>query len=596
MFIMKKITLALCALLFTSLFFLSCEKETNSSITEGNSLNAPYKDGSSKSTQYGELLVLLSQEPTSYGQSALELYNNILHSKAVRGVYGYYFMPMSDLVREMDKRGVSLPKLVAKHSLSDLRGVVSETSTYKIYVPYLDEHYGVIEMESGSLPPISTQDLKKFDNELPMVSFDTDGGSYPIYGGKYDKYTNSYSEVKIKKAMAQYQLLNLIAIAIVDECLIDGPTCSDVISPCIASGMMKSDCDDDTPILIDENPSSDAFSNCWVNATGHHEIGLNLWKNFTGGDHQYYEQIVNEWGQSQSAFARLEALKNYQYYEISEGALGSARVISLLDDAITYDESESGRIINLCDCENLLTQPGSDQSTSTNKPIWVGHGGVYKLTQIGMPPLYFSFPFGKGLWFEDGPDMNFAYIFDLASGYEDCTTFGTVGQKDVDPVLWLMKIPMLEHLDLVGEEASVLFSHDLSEIAGYWEKNAITVYLLEADGQMVTEGNVFEVTTDDGPFNTLPPPSIGIQVGSLEKVGNGQFEVSDQMTGNLVEGQDVIVHITAQFEGEPLINHYIETQVQSNGGGDLMQQLRATIRGDKRLVEYSVKIHRYLPE
>jgi len=601
------------------LFYSSCQKEELSinSTPPDNASCMVDKDRVTqnlKNMSYGLIKALhtLGRGNTKTEETNdLATFNQIVVENAVRGLHGYYYVTVDRLLNECAQAGINLDSLIndALSSESGTQGFniaaillennLNGTSfTYHIVVPYLDMLLGKTENESGELNNIVAADKEALGSTMPRISWDVWSGHYPVMG-YYLNTSGQIATISIEKSDAQTGYTIFTGAVALQECLLDGLTCAAVINNCAPAYATCKNCTDvATPTEFNANANG---------SMENYEVEINLDKlNNDIGDASnsndcYYLTMDEPW----MYYAELSAYINEcQFFEADyNGSLGTLtkvqwpiRAMSSQtgDDVMTY-----GSVLKLCEETTTFFTYG-DGSAGTDPGL--APGGLYCLSRLGLPNLYFAQPYGEGLWHSGNPDMRLIFALDRDESQVCPGPSFMPAKSDVDPYYGFscMFYPCSHEADSpnnpLGVEQNLIIGTELAPMLAYWSKNAISVGFRHTSFSRVAKDNVLEIATTDTQ-NSTAPAGLGAPIGSLLKTYNPgtdseEYEFMRHFSdGNIRHaGDELVVHLYATFFDGSVINHYFDLTLSGNAGGsEDINYMNAFIRG--RIMDYQIDVY-----
>lgn len=502
----------------------------------------------------------------------LRTFNRIVVKEASRGLDGYYWVYLQQLMdlnaeAGIDLKGLmntTLQRLAPNHAEEDIvETILTNTATtqpnkdYHIVVPYLDIHLEVPEKEDGSIPTIAA-DWDKLANDVPIIGYNSGGHAYPMdivsvveFGGVVQTVDDL-----IDKGKALSFLSLFLTADSAPECYIDGEFCNGVINACYASAPDCNNC-------IADPPLSSTLPRGSGNGFRHHELTIILGeaRDSRWGDERNDEYCEMEFGGIQGSrntnnnYAVLKALhQEYNFYtqieefnpdRTSTGTILAQKLdkpIRLKPDGQPHQE---GHTLKLCENEsNLFTY---DEGGA------VSMGGVYRLSQWGLPPLYFVIPFGEGLWYTDGPDMRLYY------GYQKKLNQNCPEETNVYDVSPYYEFRGCAFCDIGGNKlginSNVVATTDYSIISNYWKKSSVSVGV--GYGDNLKPENIRTVNSNTT-MQPVVPTNIGNLIASLIKRTDGSYEITKLLANERQSGDEIIMHVFATFENGDVLNHFFE--------------------------------------
>ncbi|MFN4122138.1 MAG: hypothetical protein ACK4GL_02400 [Flavobacteriales bacterium] len=189
----------------------------------------------------------------------------------------------------------------------------------------------------------------------------------------------------------------------------------------------------------------------------------------------------------------------------------------------------------------------------------LGMGGIFKVSIPGQNmPLYFSFPYTKGIWFNDGPDMGVFY-FVKNENNQNCENI--VGNPQEE--LLFNKSIVVGH----GGSAFVnsyetiypddplstrfIISHDYDEIKQYWEANQIKIGFIQGSNQLVNSLNLFVFHPDNEEVCSTTNYTL---VAEFSVTEDGWYEVSKLIELSLGSNDNILIKVNAEFKNQEIIN------------------------------------------
>jgi len=207
----------------------------------------------------------------------------------------------------------------------------------------------------------------------------------------------------------------------------------------------------------------------------------------------------------------------------------------------------------------------------------LARGGVYKIERLGMPPLYFTFPWNKNFWYDPDPDMR---VVANANYDSTCNTYdenGNVSMKGIIPEYNnygsndFAKEPGSDFSYIVFEkDRNIVITTDFDEINDFWnnEANFWVAFGGNNEGPNRSARVQFDLSNDitTPPYNLAALPFLG-EIKSLrwnkeldEDLYNSNINPN---TGNI----DLLVELQYQQDdaGSTITHHYEEISIDTNG-------------------------------
>ena len=612
--------LIFCCLLWAILFNVSCQKEQEEAPPSspaaqgtGNCVDKATVANHLQDLSYAflEACNSLKRQNTKTDDAATrETVNKVIVRNAIRGLHGYYYITIGKLLNQCMEEGLDMGALInaalVNNGGTNTQGMTLEqiladnnlngiSLTYHIVVPYLDLLLGKQEGEDGAVENVTTSDFEALGSQVPLTAYDIWDGHYPILGYKLEA-NGQIMGINIEKAQAMSTYSAFVNAFPMYECLLDGEYCGAVINNCAAISTCY-DCLPESPVgtLVDVEAYS--MMNHEI------EIGLAPWSyvednypEISGDNMDCYETISFYTGGGEpvdfSYYALLEAMPNYFNYYV-RGEIGQIGTIRKLENAIADRQNPmggtvEGNILKLCDEVSRFNSweepPGAR--------FGLGHGGVYKLSRLGLPPLYFAFPYGAKIWFLQGPDMRIRFLYQKNDNTQ-CS--GSGGIFDVAPVYNLGHdsfTPVASTTLLLNRD--YLVTTDFDFIKNYWREKAIDIAFGTTNNmQSYRPENIITVSVNT-PQNSTAHPNIGPLVLTLSRLESGSgeqyYEVKKPFETPLPIGTTIIAHVYATYEGGSVINHYFTHTVSALEGGSLeLSQVSTVLRG--KILAYQIDIY-----
>lgn len=527
----------------------------------------------------GQLQPLLSAV-YSHASSGVNEYYNVDYNVLSSFVFDTLGINLDSIMNEMINVYLDYP--LGTNSLDSLlntSGIAEESYQFHIVIPYIHIFLNR-PIQIGGFDNLTQNELNVLTQYNPFVAFSFGDDSYPIQGFDEDQ-NGDLIEVSISKSLAKTRPVIIFALHPLVHCLVDGDNCNDHINLCYANGPRG--------MLCSTSPgTNDPLNNSGGSSTMHDEIYILT--NKPDVSEEYFYESGNQ------AYALVEANQNkYNYYALSTGV--TYRVAYKLSEAISAEQIgawKKGNSITLCNWETAIKSWG--ETSPLPDDIWFGHGGVYKLYkpgQVDLEPVYFSFPFGKTLWYTDGPDMTIRYRGTVDILGPACGLTPEGSWYDLVPEVYTESNAFYT-LNLFDPNSNrFIATEDQTEIEDYWTKGAVAVGV----GQVLVtpSNNVIEFLSVPSPPSSAPVCSaltlvevLDDGVGTFEGSSTDFYEITKKFTPGVAVGTEMQIHVIATFEDGTEIDEY--KCIGSLDGSGTMNYLRSTFRG--KLETYRVELYK----
>jgi hypothetical protein len=347
-----------------------------------------------------------------------------------------------------------------------------------------------------------------------------------------------------------------------------------------------------------------------VSGTQNHEIGIYA---FTSGSQQWtasgifdticYRPIslpvppvsnnvnytnVNYTQNGLTNYMTLWALHGYDYWDrIVDSTLGQGAIrLRKVNDSIGPIESrytnENGWSMTLCHNATLFNDLGENLFAHA-----LAMGGVYRIVNpIYNTSYYFAFPYARGLWFSQGPDLNFALNTEDIDPMNDLCSSGEF-KVSPNPLVGSCELCRADSVFNYGNDSimKVLLSPNLSDMDSYWRDNVLTIGFREniVTGTCIPD-HIMQFHADTVQANncdTSGIPSTATLIQTLNCYNNNEIDVIAPFVNQqtLQVGDTILVHAIVNFQNGEQIENCNSFVVQALPLGGNLNSVTVELRG-----------------
>jgi hypothetical protein len=259
-----------------------------------------------------------------------------------------------------------------------------------------------------------------------------------------------------------------------------------------------------------------------------------------------------------------------------------------------------GDVLTLCQSTTLFTQMGDPTERYS-----LAHG-LYRIDRPGInqKPLFFAFPYSKGIWFTAGPDMSLHYGID-----EDFGKYCPPGQRKMAEEYYTEMCefcyvgPLAIDFPQQTNVWEYIANTNYTTIYDYWSENIIQVGFRANSGNSIPSGlsgipglNLHEFQAISNPTPCTPS---GTLVGQLELHPGNEYTIIKNFLNNqtFAPGTDLAIHVVANFNNGTSINECRTVTLMSNNPqfpNSTFQNITVNIRGN--IKDYNSSTTNYLIE
>ncbi len=227
----------------------------------------------------------------------------------------------------------------------------------------------------------------------------------------------------------------------------------------------------------------------------------------------------------------------------------------------------------------------------------LGYGGIFKITRPGVnqKPLYFAFPYSRGLWWTQGADMRVYY------GVNDQYPFTCTGGKrkmeedyETRGCEFCSTAPLVFPYINSSNVRDYVASTDGTFMQNYWLDNVITVgFRFDNSNSAATNNNIrFFNAVASPPAPCIPSVFLNLE-GQLTLGSDGGYEI-DKDISSIASGTILTIHVRAKFINGESID---ECQTLTIGGTSSVSNATVEIRGNIKdynssVVNYQIDIYK----
>ncbi|MCC7301821.1 MAG: hypothetical protein IT233_04175 [Bacteroidia bacterium] len=278
-------------------------------------------------------------------------------------------------------------------------------------------------------------------------------------------------------------------------------------------------------------------------------------------------------------YATLSRLPGFTYYRrIDPPFSDNVRLKKLQYSIVDRDHYSSGIFLegdHLTLCEKETSFNSWEES---GVRYAFGLGGVYKLSRPGInqQPVYFIFPYAKGFWFSQGPDMRIYYGTNHTQSTCPSGTLEIQQQNETRGCEFCafgqsFNIPQYQVTDYI-------ISTDLAFLQNYWLDNVISVGIKSAPTSGISIGNTLIFSASNTQPGCINPPS-GQPLVVMEVLPDGSYEYIKEFDNNVIlpPNTTVWVRVQATFSNGEVISDCQSMTLDSSS--TQYQFVTAEIRG-----------------
>lgn len=330
------------------------------------------------------------------------------------------------------------------------------------------------------------------------------------------------------------------------------------------------------------------------NTLMNHEIEIDIGSNgVNGSDGCLFIDGLNN--TPATAYAKLSKITGFNYYTRVGSTPDYRRLQKLIypiedRNYLGNGNPEQGDVLSLC--EDVSKFNSWDEHTSGIRYA-LGMGGVFKLERPGtsQQPLYFSFPYATGLWFNQGPDMRVFY------GTVTTTNTCLSGRQEITQMYETHGCEFCGYYPVWNiastDVTNYLASTDYNFISNYWKDNVINVGVLTSASVSALNSNLLEFTA--GTTGSCTPPTTTPKA-QLLLLNDGTYEYIKKFTGNqsYAPGTNLTVHVRANFANNEYIDECQTLTLAANANNYtlIVVQIRGDIKNySSSVINYQVDIY-----
>ena len=329
----------------------------------------------------------------------------------------------------------------------------------------------------------------------------------------------------------------------------------------------------------------------------HHEIEIQLGKD-NSAIHDACADVIETNITGTKGYARLYKLAGFIYWDrIGDSDYRQIKKATLpIRDRQHYGSDQNDQLNwRMGDVLTLCEHTTKFNSSDENKPgirFALSMGGVYQLNRPGInqQPVYFAFPFAKGLWYGQGPDMRVYYGTSFSNPPQYCTTNGPqdiAQDNQIKGCEFCIYYNSFANGGVITQAnvTDYLASTDYATISGYWLANAVTVGFLAGSSAQADPDNVLYFTPNNPA--TCTPPTTGLIESLLvtESSNESFYEVFKPFdyanypnNQTYPAGTNLRVHVRARFANGNVIDQCQNLTLDANTNS--YSTITAEIRGN----------------
>lgn len=527
------------------------------------------------------------------GGEVINPVSEIILRNARWGISDYYAISYDDLLNEAESQGIELDEIMntiirdvydVTTSSNIVREILNNNYHNSVYykfhivIPFLDELAGVNHNSNTQSITISDTKIHTMACEKPYFSFiHQNFDDFPIDGFHADLGDLTPAEITHTLALSDQVFISVFDY--ISNNLYQNFLSTDyvLIDDCY---LLKRNCQE-CPYENTNEPLEFITGGAGV---GDHELQINL------NQMLCYEVHTDVPGGVEEAYAVLKSLPlDCYYYGITDGAENKSayRVELPLHSFIT---ARDGNYLTLCDAESIFKIWGELPGYADYA---LASGGVYSLSLPGISadPIYFSYPFGPQIWFQNGPDLEIDYELEI-DGATMCGLnddfFDAVSNESTYHINEFYTNNIVDPLN-----NRYIASTDLNEILGYWTDNWVHLGFATSGYAMVTPNNFHSFEASE-PTTPAIPGDLGLEIGHLSKsvvAGVPYYQIEETFVDEVTYsgGEDLIIYIHATFENGEEIDEYRYVTLDMLPFGAEVAEIHTFFRG--KINEYDVKVY-----
>jgi len=227
---------------------------------------------------------------------------------------------------------------------------------------------------------------------------------------------------------------------------------------------------------------------------------------------------------------------------------------------------KEGNTLTLCKEINIFKDLGEyyysfieNQGNNNSEIFGMAMGGIYKihLPHTNATPLYFAYPYLKGLWFDD-PDMKFSFFQEAINSTQYCHLEN--GLSNQDNYSYSSSAFMNFFQDIYSPVDNLpqkyVLNKDLNILKEYWAKNHIKVFFNVSSNSKVKLSNLVQFSPlEEGEiFNANPHLITSFNLNPL-----GEYEVLKTLSSPLNANDELQIIVKANFRNGDIINNVCKT-------------------------------------
>lgn len=541
--------------------------------------------------------------------------NKVILENAGRGHDGYNFITFNRLIEKLNEEGIDLLSLMEEETGDGAIAEILNNATdlgdynYHIVVPSMEKLLG---RETEYKPiKVSESELETIGYKIPSIGLAGPGvKEFPLEGFHFEEEEDEETSSIIVSPViipenpcddpenppawfdCDFSFLILVAYNPINICLRSNP-CAEIkdITVCGLSG--PNICDD-----CIEEPVPESIPDGNDNGGQNNEISIDL-GNISEGSSNFCiapffcftnADLLENFMEGQSNYALLKSHPNvFNYYRrfgeingISSFSTIKKVLYPIIDTGEDDTEFIEGTQLTLCESSNSLYS--YIEALGFGARFGLAHGGVYTVKRLNLPDLHFAFPYGSGIWFNQGPDMTVRHHFNQEDqSCDDLMDNVTDVSPDYHTGFCEFCTYGLNYLSLSKE---IIITTDFNVIKNYWNANEIDIGFIHLPSSPLQ--NIVTVG-----ISSLPEPNnLGELIATLDKPAYDEFEIKEELSTVLFPGDEVIIHVEATFEPGPIsgitqsISTYLNYTIQ---GDNSIPYVGTIIRG--KIKNYLIEVY-----
>jgi uncharacterized delta-60 repeat protein len=299
-------------------------------------------------------------------------------------------------------------------------------------------------------------------------------------------------------------------------------------------------------------------------------------------------------------YAQLNRIHGLPVYEpLRDELVSSIRKLEFgLKDRFFSGENgeEEGDLLTLCRYNTLFNSWNENQS----QRYLLGQGGLFCITRphTKQVPLYFAFPYARGIWYTDAPDMRI-YYGTTENPPEQCASDKRkIGEENETRGCWFC-VQGATALDIsTSDITDYLVSTDYAFISNYWSDNVVTVGFSDGPTSLASTITDFAASIFTTPCTEYSSWDLVTSLILYDDETYEWYEIEKKFpSGKEYEvGENLLIRVRAKFNNGEAIDKCEEIELDNSDPSYLFNRITVQIRGDIKdynsgVIHYQVDVY-----